>query len=181
MQSVDKRHHPTESLINCEMYSYLPLSYSRAPKTPPLPASSASPLLPVCKEKKQTGLHKDSFWEKKENCSPSKFPVSRFFHSFPIISTHTHTYRLVYTCIHTETSVNTLCLNTGMQGHRDKRSRHNCATGLCFKVVQLHFVLHTVSFMIYLGWLFDFNLYLHIEPFPNSCIPELVLISTDCS
>lgn len=33
VQSVDKRHHPTDSLINCEMYSYLPLSYSRAPKT----------------------------------------------------------------------------------------------------------------------------------------------------
>lgn len=61
VQSVDKRHHPTDSLINCEMYSYLPLSYSRAPKTPPLPASFVSPLLPVCKEKKQTGLHKDSF------------------------------------------------------------------------------------------------------------------------
>lgn len=45
VQSVDKRHHPTDSLINCEMYSYLPLSYSRAPKTPPLPASSSSPLL----------------------------------------------------------------------------------------------------------------------------------------
>lgn len=32
VQSVDKRHHPTDSLINCEIHSYLPLSYSRGPK-----------------------------------------------------------------------------------------------------------------------------------------------------
>lgn len=67
VQSVDKRHHPSDSLINCEMYSYLPLSYSRAPKTSPLPASSASPLPVFCGKKKQAGLHKDPLWEKKEN------------------------------------------------------------------------------------------------------------------
>lgn len=32
VQRVDKRHHPTDSLINCEIYSYLPLPYSRGPK-----------------------------------------------------------------------------------------------------------------------------------------------------
>lgn len=46
--SVDKRHHPTDSLINCEMYSYLPLSYSRACKTPP-PSTCYLLHLPACK------------------------------------------------------------------------------------------------------------------------------------
>lgn len=100
VQSVDKRHHPTDSLIKCEMYSYLPLSYSRAPKTPPLPASSASPLLPVCKGKKQTGLHKDSFWKKKRKLLSLQISCFKIFHSVPIISnmhtalcTHAFTHR----------------------------------------------------------------------------------------
>lgn len=32
VQSVDKRHHPTDSLINCEMHGYLLLSYAGAPQ-----------------------------------------------------------------------------------------------------------------------------------------------------
>lgn len=79
VQSVDKRHHPTDSLINCEIYSYLPPSYSHGPKTAPLPASSAFPLLDVCKERKQTGNHKDSLKERererKKTAPPAGFPV----------------------------------------------------------------------------------------------------------
>lgn len=40
VQSVDKRHHPTDSLINCEMHSYLLLSYSEAPQNPSASSSS---------------------------------------------------------------------------------------------------------------------------------------------
>lgn len=35
VQRVDKKHHPTDSLINCEMRCYLLLSYSGALRTPP--------------------------------------------------------------------------------------------------------------------------------------------------
>lgn len=50
VQRVDKRHHPTDSLINCEMCCYLLLSYSGAPRNPLcfLP-------LPVWKVEKQAG------------------------------------------------------------------------------------------------------------------------------
>lgn len=46
VQRVDKRHHPTDSLINCEMRCYLLLSYSGAPRPPPPPTTT----LPVCKD-----------------------------------------------------------------------------------------------------------------------------------
>lgn len=77
VQSVDKRHHPTDSLINCEMYSYLPLSYSPCPQNP-----SASPLLPVYKERK-TNWTPQGFLLKKKKCSGCKFSVSRFFSPSP--------------------------------------------------------------------------------------------------
>lgn len=149
VQSVDKRHHPTDSLINCEMYSYLPLSYSRGPKKPPLPASSASPFLPVCKEKKQTGLHKDSFRKKEKQTALLANFCFKIFYSFPIISTcrqpcvHMHS--------HTETSMNThtQCLNTGMQGHGDKKSAHYSAAGLRLKVAQLSTLFYTHRRMSY--------------------------------
>lgn len=52
VQRVDKRHHPTDSLINCEMCCYLLLSYSEAPRNPPPRLlSPASPTLPVRKRK----------------------------------------------------------------------------------------------------------------------------------
>lgn len=50
VQRVDKRHHPTDSLINCEMRCYLLLSYSGASRNPLLPPPP-SQTLPVCKEK----------------------------------------------------------------------------------------------------------------------------------
>lgn len=59
VQRVDKRHHPTDSLINCEMRCYLLLSYSRHPPTPRNPLCFLP--FPACKVKKQAGLHQDSF------------------------------------------------------------------------------------------------------------------------
>lgn len=87
VQSVDKGHHPTDSLINCEIYSYLPPSYSHGPKTAPLPASSAFPPLDVCKERKQTGNHEDSLREK-ETAHLADF-LFRTVYDFPIISSST--------------------------------------------------------------------------------------------
>lgn len=41
MQNVDKKHHPTDSLIKCEILGYLLLSYSGVPQTLLLPALPA--------------------------------------------------------------------------------------------------------------------------------------------
>ena len=137
VQSVDKRHHPTDSLINCEMYSYLPLSYSRAPKTPPLllfyPSvkgrnkldSTRIFLLRKKKKKKKKML----------SLQISRFEIIIFFHSHP-----TYTLPCEHACPpHTETHSVFKHRNARTQGQRE-RSR------LCnwFKVVQLrHFVVRT--------------------------------------
>lgn len=113
VQRVDKRHHPTDSLINCEMYSYLPLSCSHAPKNPLLPASSASPLLPVSKEKKQTGLHKESFSKKrkKEKIKLLSLQISCFktFYPFPVIPTRTQPWVPMHAFTHSKKCEQALC------------------------------------------------------------------------
>lgn len=127
VQSVDKRHHPTDSLINCEMYSYLPLSYSPCPQNP-----SASPLLPVCKEKKQAGLHKDSFWKNKKNALPANF-LFQDLKNTPSQS-YSHMHSFVCTCVHTqgEAWTHTLCLKHRYATDTRVESAHDSATGLCF-------------------------------------------------
>lgn len=131
VQSVDKRHHPTDSLINCEMYSYLLLSYSRAPKTPPLPASFVSFPLPVCKEKKQTGLHKDSFLKKKRGRIAG---LAHFlFQDFTPFQSHPCAHNLVHTCTRTQgTSTKTHSVfKHRMQGHGDKSSAPTTLQMVC--------------------------------------------------
>lgn len=123
VQSVDKRHHPTDSLINCEMYSYLPLSYSRAPKTPPL-------LLFYPSVKGRNKLDSTRIFllrKKKKNALLADFPFRDYYYFFFTPTQHTHC--LVNTHVH-HTQRHTRCLNAGMQGHKGKGSDHDSATGL---------------------------------------------------
>lgn len=138
VQSVDKRHHPTDSLINCEMYSYLPLSYSRAPKTPPLPAFP--PLLHFCppvKRRNKLDSIRIPFEKKKRKLLCLHISCFKIFPSFPIISTCAQP--CVYMHAFTHKPERTLggvwtqeCKDTG-----GKRSAHDSPTGLRFKVVHL--------------------------------------------
>lgn len=67
VQRVDKRHHPTDSLINCEMRCYLLLSYSGAPRTttPHPPASPApQPQLFLSVKRRKTSRTPSGFLKK---------------------------------------------------------------------------------------------------------------------
>lgn len=136
VHGVDKRHHPADSLINCEMYSYLPLSYSCASSRTPRCYLLPPPPLPLLycsiKEKKQASFTRSAFCEKKKQ---HKKIILLSKQIFCLLSLPSHIHMYTTLC---KRGQNTHSLFKEPNGNARTKGAHIPSEGLWgFKVVLL--------------------------------------------